>query len=206
VILIGEIRDQETAQIAVQASLTGHLVFSTLHTNDAPGALTRLVDMNVEPYLVASSLEAVLAQRLVRLLCPECKAEDTSPTTASLKEQAGIPQSVKIYRGVGCQACRNTGYHGRHAIFEWMDLTNDIRQMVLKNASSGEIRESAVRNGMHSLSDDGWRLIGLGITTPEEVMRVAKDQSIGNGNGNGKEGRGHAEQTEFTVEKRAKVA
>jgi len=204
VILIGEIRDQETAQIAVQASLTGHLVFSTLHTNDAPGALTRLVDMNVEPYLVASSLEAVLAQRLVRVLCAECKAEDTSPTTASLKEQAGIPQSVKIYRGVGCAACRNTGYHGRHAIFEWMDLTSDIRQMVLKSASSGEIRESAVRNGMHSLSDDGWRLIGLGITTPEEVMRVAKDQTFGNGNG--KEGRGHSEQTEFTVEKRAKVA
>ncbi|HEV7924579.1 MAG TPA: GspE/PulE family protein, partial [Verrucomicrobiae bacterium] len=158
VILIGEIRDQETAQIAVQASLTGHLVFSTLHTNDAPGALTRLVDMNVEPYLVASSLEAVLAQRLVRVLCPECKTEDTSPTTAALKEQVGIAASVKVYRGVGCQACRNTGYHGRHGIFEWMDLTNEIRQMVLKSCSSGEMREAAVRNGMHSLSDDGWRL------------------------------------------------
>src|SRR5580700_11232309 len=179
VILIGEIRDQETAQIAVQASLTGHLVFSTLHTNDAPGALTRLVDMNVEPYLVASSLEAVLAQRLVRVLCPECKIEDTSETTAALKEQVGIPSNVKVYRSVGCQACRNTGYHGRHGIFEWMDLTNEIRQMVLKNSSSGEIREVAVRNGMHSLSDDGWRLIGMGITTPEEVMRVAKDQTFG---------------------------
>jgi type II secretory ATPase GspE/PulE/Tfp pilus assembly ATPase PilB-like protein len=179
VILVGEIRDQETAQIAVQASLTGHLVFSTLHTNDAPGALTRLVDMNVEPYLVASSLEAVLAQRLVRVLCPECKTEDTSPTTATLKEQVGIPKNVKVYRAVGCQACRNTGYHGRHGIFEWMDLTNEIRQMVLKSSSSGEIREVAVRNGMHSLSDDGWRLIGMGITTPEEVMRVAKDQTFG---------------------------
>jgi general secretion pathway protein E/type IV pilus assembly protein PilB len=184
VILVGEIRDQETAQIAVQASLTGHLVFSTLHTNDAPGALTRLVDMNVEPYLVASSLEAVLAQRLVRLLCPDCKAEDVSETTASLKEQVGIAASVKVYRAVGCQACRNTGYHGRHGIFEWMDLSNEIRQMVLKSSSSGEIREVAVRNGMSSLSDDGWRLIGQGITTPEEVMRVAKDQTIGkNGNG-----------------------
>jgi len=202
VILIGEIRDQETAQIAVQASLTGHLVFSTLHTNDAPGALTRLVDMNVEPYLVASSLEAVLAQRLVRVLCPECKAEDTSPTTAAYKEQVGIAKSVKVYRGVGCQACRNTGYHGRHAIFEWMDLTNEIRQMVLKNASSGEIREVAVHNGMHSLSDDGWRLIGMGITTPEEVMRVAKDQSLGSG----KNGHAQTPQAEFTVEKRAKVA
>jgi len=202
VILIGEIRDQETAQIAVQASLTGHLVFSTLHTNDAPGALTRLVDMNVEPYLVASSLEAVLAQRLVRVLCPECKAEDTSPTTAAFKEQLGIAKNVIIYRGVGCGACRNTGYHGRHAIFEWMDLTNEIRQMVLKSSSSGEMREVAVRNGMHSLSDDGWRLIGMGITTPEEVMRVAKDQSLGSG----KNGHTPTAQTEFTVEQRAKVA
>jgi len=179
VILVGEIRDQETAQIAVQASLTGHLVFSTLHTNDAPGALTRLVDMNVEPYLVASSLEAVLAQRLVRVLCPECKAEDASETTAALKEMAGIPSKVKIFRGTGCRACRNTGYHGRHGIFEWMDLDNEIRQMVLRSCSSGEIRQVAVRKGMRSLSDDGWRLIGEGITTPEEVMRVAKDQSMG---------------------------
>lgn len=178
VILVGEIRDQETAQIAVQASLTGHLVFSTLHTNDAPGALTRLVDMNVEPYLVASSLEGVLAQRLVRVLCRECKTEDTSTTTAALKEQARIPVGVTIYRGVGCPACRNTGYHGRHAIFEWMDLSSDIRHMVLRNCSSGEIRETAVRQGMRSLSDDGWRLIGKGITTPEEVMRVTKDQTL----------------------------
>jgi general secretion pathway protein E/type IV pilus assembly protein PilB len=178
VILVGEIRDQETAQIAVQASLTGHLVFSTLHTNDAPGALTRLVDMNVEPYLVASSLEAVLAQRLVRVLCSECKAEDTSETTAALKEMAGIPSNVKVFRSAGCQACRNTGYHGRHGIFEWMDLDNEIRQMVLRSCSSGEIRQVAVRKGMRSLSDDGWRLIGQGITTPEEVMRVAKDQSM----------------------------
>jgi len=185
VILVGEIRDTETAQIAVQASLTGHLVFSTLHTNDAPGALTRLVDMKVEPYLVASSLEAVLAQRLVRLLCTECKAEDTSETTAALKEMAGIPRNVKVYRGVGCEACRNSGYHGRRAIFEWMDLDPEIRQMVLRNCSSGEIREAAVKRGMLSLSDDGWRLFREGVTTPEEVMRVAKDQGMGNGSKNG---------------------
>jgi len=201
VILIGEIRDQETAQIAVQASLTGHLVFSTLHTNDAPGALTRLVDMNVEPYLVASSLEAVLAQRLVRVLCPECKTEDKSPTTVALKEQVGIPRSVQIFRGVGCQACRDTGYHGRHAIFEWMDLNNEIRQMVLKSCSSGQIREAAVRNGMHSLSDDGWRLIGSGITTPEEVMRVTKDQTLSGGKN------GHAQvESAFLTDQPAKVA
>ncbi len=180
VILVGEIRDQETAQIAVQASLTGHLVFSTLHTNDAPGALTRLVDMNVEPYLVASSLEAVLAQRLVRVLCPECKTEDTSDTTAALKEQLRFAPDQIVFRAVGCGACRNTGYHGRQGVFEWMDLNNEIRQMILKNCSSGEIREAAVRAGLRSLSDDGWRLVRKGTTTPEEVMRVTKDQTFGN--------------------------
>src|SRR5438046_623403 len=138
VILVGEIRDQETAQIAVQASLTGHLVFSTLHTNDAPGALTRLVDMGVEPYLVASSLEAVLAQRLVRVLCRHCKEEDKSETAASIKSQLGISPQHPIFRAVGCRACRQTGYHGRRAIFEWMDSNNQIRQMILQNRSSDE--------------------------------------------------------------------
>lgn len=183
VVLIGEIRDQETAQIAVQASLTGHLVFSTLHTNDAPGALTRLVDMNVEPYLVASSLEAVLAQRLVRVLCPKCKVEDRSPAIPALKAQLGFDDKVKIFKPVGCDDCRNTGYHGRHGIFEMMDMNNDIRQMILKNCSSGQIREAAVRNGLRSLRDDGWRLVGKGITTPEEVMRVTKEQALGSSNG-----------------------
>jgi type II secretory ATPase GspE/PulE/Tfp pilus assembly ATPase PilB-like protein len=143
--------------------------------------------MNVEPYLVASSLEAVLAQRLVRVLCPACKTEDASATTTALKEQVGFPGNVKIFRAVGCAECRNTGYHGRHGIFEWMDLNNEIRQMVLKNASSGEIREAAIRNGLRSLSDDGWRLIGEGVTTVEEVMRVTKDQTLSSGKN------GHAE-------------
>src|SRR4026209_924540 len=125
VILVGEIRDQETAQIAVQASLTGRLVFSTLHTNDAPGALTRLVDMGVEPYLVASSLEAVQAQRLVRVLCPECKQVDDSPTSQALMAQVGIPTNTTIYRSVGCRECRQSGFYGRHAIFEWMDTDNE---------------------------------------------------------------------------------
>src|SRR5476649_536782 len=119
VILIGEIRDADTAQIAVQASLTGHLVFSTLHTNDAPGALTRLVDMGVEPYLVASSLEAVMAQRLVRVLCNECKVEDTTPRTNALRDRVEALKGAKIFRQVGCKACRMTGFHGRQAIFEW---------------------------------------------------------------------------------------
>ena len=132
VILIGEIRDAETAQIAVQASLTGHLVFSTLHTNDAPGALTRLVDMGVEPYLVASSLEAVLAQRLVRVLCPHCKQADHSKTAQAFKAKLGIDADKTIYKSVGCRECRNTGFFGRQAIFEWMDTDEEIRQFDFK--------------------------------------------------------------------------
>ncbi len=178
VVLIGEIRDQETAQIAVQASLTGHLVFSTLHTNDAPGALTRLVDMGVEPYLVASSLEAVLAQRLVRVLCKHCKVPDDSPTAQALKAQLGIPVSTTIYKSVGCRECRNTGFHGRHAIFEWMDSDNEIRQMILKSASTDQIRDAARRQGMKTLAEDGWRLVRQGITTVEEVLSVTTAKEV----------------------------
>src|SRR5689334_2659231 len=178
VILIGEIRDQETAQIAVQASLTGHLVFSTLHTNDAPGALTRLVDMGVEPYLVASSLEAVLAQRLVRVLCVHCKQEDASPAAQAFKAQVGIPFDTTIYRSVGCRECRHTGFFGRHAIFEWMDSSNEIRQLILKNASSDLIRDAARRAGMKTLAEDGWRLVQMGITTVEEVLSVTTAKEV----------------------------
>jgi type II secretory ATPase GspE/PulE/Tfp pilus assembly ATPase PilB-like protein len=181
VILVGEIRDQETAQIAVQASLTGHLVFSTLHTNDAPGALTRLVDMGVEPYLVASSLEAVLAQRLVRVLCPHCKQEDISPAARAFKLQLEFPADVPIYKATGCRECRQTGYHGRRAIFEWMDSNNEIRQLILKNSSSDIMRDAAQRGGMRTLAEDGWRLVRQGVTTAEEVLRVTKDQSLSSG-------------------------
>jgi type II secretion system protein E len=178
VILIGEIRDQETAQIAVQASLTGHLVFSTLHTNDAPGALTRLVDMGVEPYLVASSLEAVLAQRLVRVLCKQCKQVDDSPAAQSFKIQVGIPANTTIYRSVGCRECRQTGFYGRHAIFEWMDSDDEIRQLILKNSSSDAIRDAARRAGLRTLAEDGWRLVRLGITTVEEVLSVTTAKEV----------------------------
>jgi type II secretory ATPase GspE/PulE/Tfp pilus assembly ATPase PilB-like protein len=178
VILIGEIRDQETAQIAVQASLTGHLVFSTLHTNDAPGALTRLVDMGVEPYLVASSLEAVLAQRLVRVLCKHCKQVDDSPAARAFKAQVGIPANAVIYKSVGCRECRNTGFYGRHAIFEWMDSDNEIRQLILKNGSNDLIRDAARRAGMRTLAEDGWRLVRLGITTVEEVLSVTTAKEV----------------------------
>ncbi|HTQ51542.1 MAG TPA: GspE/PulE family protein [Candidatus Acidoferrales bacterium] len=178
VILVGEIRDKETAEIAVQASLTGHLVFSTLHTNDAPGAVTRLVDMGVEPYLVSSSLEAVLAQRLVRVLCPRCKVADDSTTAAALKEKLGIPANTTIYRSTGCRECRNTGFFGRHAIFEWMDTDNEIRQLVLKNASTDQIRDAARRMGMNTLAEDGWRLVRLGLTTVEEVLSVTTAKEV----------------------------
>jgi len=173
VVLIGEIRDQETAQIAVQASLTGHLVFSTLHTNDAAGAVTRLVDMGVEPYLVASSLEAVLAQRLVRLLCPQCKKVDDSPAAQTYKRKIGLPADTTVYCAVGCRECRNTGYFGRRAIFEWMDASNEIRDLVLRNASADLIREAARRAGMKTLAEDGRRLVEAGDTTIEEVLSVA---------------------------------
>ncbi|HEV2691784.1 MAG TPA: GspE/PulE family protein [Verrucomicrobiae bacterium] len=172
VILIGEIRDAETAQIAVQASLTGHLVFSTLHTNDAPGALTRLVDMGVEPYLVASSLEAVLAQRLVRVLCPHCKQPDTSANAQQFKSKLGIGADKTLFKSVGCRECRNTGFFGRHAIFEWMDTNEEIRQLILKSASTDQIRAAARRDGMTTLADDGWRLVAAGVTTVEEVLSV----------------------------------
>jgi general secretion pathway protein E/type IV pilus assembly protein PilB len=172
VVLIGEIRDQETAQIAVQASLTGHLVFSTLHTNDAPGALTRLVDMGVEPYLVASSLEAVLAQRLVRVLCRHCKKPDLSPTAAAFKARLGLPAETTLYQGTGCRECRNTGFMGRHAIFEWMDTDETIRSMILNRTSTDRVRDAARQAGMRTLAEDGWRLVSQGITTVEEVLSV----------------------------------
>ncbi|MDB6154520.1 MAG: xpsE 1 [Chthoniobacteraceae bacterium] len=177
VVLIGEIRDKETAQIAVQASLTGHMVFSTLHTNDAAGALPRLVDMGVEPYLVASSLEAVIAQRLVRVLCKDCKEEDTSARTQALKERIPVLRDVQIFRGVGCKACRMTGYTGRRAIFELMTMSTAIRQVLLRGGSSMEIKEQAKREGMRPLIEDGWRLVCDGVTTPAEVYRVSKDES-----------------------------
>lgn len=178
VVLIGEIRDAETAQIAVQASLTGHLVFSTLHTNDAPGALTRLVDMGVEPYLVASSLEAVLAQRLVRVLCPHCKQPDTSATAQQFKAKLGIAPEQIIYKSVGCRECRNTGFFGRHAIFEWMDTDEEIRQLILKNASTDTVRHAARQAGMRTLAEDGWRLVAAGVTTVEEVLSVTTAKEI----------------------------
>ncbi len=176
VVLIGEIRDRETAQIAVQASLTGHLVFSTLHTNDAPGSVTRLVDMGVEPYLVASSLEAVLAQRLVRVLCPHCAEPDTSTHAEAFRRKMGIGADAPLRRAVGCRECRGTGFFGRHALFEWMDVDEAMRTLILERASTDQIRNTARAAGMQTLAEDGWRLVARGLTTVEEILSVTTDK------------------------------
>jgi len=176
VVLVGEIRDYETAEISVQASLTGHLVFSTLHTNDAPGALTRLVDMGVEPYLVASSLEAILAQRLVRLICPDCKEKMTEVEISRLRKEYGDNLPDTLYKGKGCRQCHGTGYRGRTGVFEFMHVSEEIRNMITERESSRHIRSIAAGQGMKSLREDGWRIVREGLTTVEEVIRVTKDE------------------------------
>lgn len=178
VVLIGEIRDSETAEIAIQASLTGHLVFSTLHTNDAPSALTRLVDMKIEPYLVASSLEAVLAQRLVRTICRHCKEPLTASEMAPLKKRFAGRLPEVLYKGRGCRECQGTGYRGRIGIFEMMVVTDDVRSLIIENASAPELRKVAVKNGMTSLRDDGLRHLADGRSTVEEILRVTKDETF----------------------------
>jgi general secretion pathway protein E/type IV pilus assembly protein PilB len=172
VIMVGEIRDLETAETAVQASLTGHLVLSTLHTNDAPTALTRLLDMGVEPFLVSSSVEAVLAQRLIRTLCPHCK-EAYEPDKLDVPEDFN-PRGTTVYRPVGCRECRMTGFAGRKGIFELMVLDDDLRELVLERSSSGKIRNLAIKHGMVSLRDDGWHKVRSGHTTIGEIVRATK--------------------------------
>ena len=177
VILVGEIRDLETVDIAIQAALTGHMVFSTLHTNDAPGAIPRLQDMGAEPYLIASVLEGVLAQRLVRRICQACRAAET-PSAADI-EALGVeaPPGVTLYRGLGCDECRNTGYRGRTAIYELFTITEDVRSLILRRASSREIRRLAVEAGMTTLRMDGWSRACEGVTTVEEVLRVTQEDA-----------------------------
>ena len=179
VVLVGEIRDRETAEIAVQASLTGHLVFSTLHTNDAPGAATRLIDMGIEPYLVASSLEVVVAQRLVRVICKECKQEIPESETKLIRAEFGDLVPPVLYRGAGCRNCQGTGYRGRQGIFEMMAVSNEVRSMILERAPSHHLRQVAIKEGMVSLRTDGWRIVRDGRTTVDEVMRNTKDEETG---------------------------
>jgi general secretion pathway protein E len=179
VILVGEIRDLETAEIAIQASLTGHLVFSTLHTNDAPSAITRLVDMGVEPFLVGSSLVAVLAQRLVRVLCKECREayEPTADELAEIGVRAG-ERRVQVYRAAGCAACNYTGYRGRVGIFELMQVDDEIRALVSQNVDSKTIKNQAVSKGMHALRKDGARKVLSGVTSIAEVLRATEDEAV----------------------------
>ena len=179
VMMVGEIRDGETAQIAVQASLTGHLVFSTLHTNDAAGAFTRLTDMGVEPYLIASSVAGVLAQRLVRRLCPLCKAP--APPDPETLRFRGIDPAIfdgrKVLGPVGCEKCGKTGYKGRGGIFEVLAVTEHIQSLVTSRAPAGDIKDVAVKEGMLTLREDGWRRVFDGFTTIDEVFRVTEDQA-----------------------------
>ncbi|HOB74158.1 MAG TPA: type II secretion system ATPase GspE [Phycisphaerae bacterium] len=173
VILVGEIRDRETAEVAINASLTGHLVFSTLHTNDSCTANTRLLDMGVEPFLVSSSLDGVLAQRLVRKICPHCK-EAYEPDLAALPKDLVLEPGQLLYRGRGCRECRNIGYRGRLGIFELLMIDDELREMIVQRASAGRIQQVALKHGLKLLREDGWGKVRAGLTTPEEVLRATK--------------------------------
>ncbi len=187
VIMVGEIRDVETAEIAIHASLTGHLVFSTLHTNDAAGAITRLVDMGIEPFLVSSSLIAIMAQRLVRLICPECR-QGYKPVTDELAKlglakhlpagQAGGIKQTTLYRRVGCNHCMETGYRGRTGIYEILLVDDEIRSLILSKTDANTIRNKAMEKGMLTLRQDGARKVLAGLTTTEEVLRVTQEEVV----------------------------
>ncbi|MBU0549444.1 MAG: Flp pilus assembly complex ATPase component TadA [Candidatus Omnitrophica bacterium] len=183
VMMVGEVRDLETAEIAIRVALTGHLVFSTLHTNDAPSGITRLLDIGLEPFLVASSVEAFIAQRLVRVICSKCREEDKTPLSQLREEVArGLnmesTEKIKFYRGRGCEDCNFTGFYGRTAIYEILLLDEAIRDLILIRASASQIKKVAISRGMRTLRQDGWRKIIAGITTPEEVMNVTPSEDI----------------------------
>jgi general secretion pathway protein E len=175
VIMVGEIRDAETAEIALQAALTGHLVFSTLHTNDAAGAVSRLLEMGVENYLLASALLGVLAQRLVRHVCRHC-AQPVELGLEVLREMGGDRGDVRAVEGRGCEQCSHTGYRGRSGIYEFLPITDNIKALILDRASSGLIKDAAVKQGMRTLRDDGWRSVRTGVTTVAEVVRVTQEE------------------------------
>jgi type IV pilus assembly protein PilB len=178
VIMVGEIRDEETARMAIQAALTGHLVFSTLHTNDACSAITRLINMNVEPYLIGAALNVVLAQRLVRRVCAKCRqVYEPAHGVRKALERMGY-ESTTFYKGVGCRACRNTGYKGRLGVHELLVVSDELRDAIVADASIGNIRKIGLRDGMITLAHDGFRKVREGITTVEEVLHIVGDASI----------------------------
>ena len=170
--MVGEIRDPETANISIQAALTGHLVFSTVHTNDAAGAITRLLDMGIENFLLSSALLGVLAQRLVRVICSECKEE--APLTPTLRIEMGLleKENVQVYHGKGCNACSQTGFRGRCGIYELLVIDDSIRELILKKTTAQTICDKARENGMRTLREDGWDKVVKGVTTVEEILRV----------------------------------
>lgn len=175
IIMIGEIRDLETAEIAIQSALTGHLVFSTLHTNDAPSAITRLLDMGVEHFLLSSTVRGILAQRLVRVICPACKVVDTAPESREELRALGIQDGVALYRGSGCEQCSHTGFYGRSGIYELLVVDENIRRMVLRDVDSNAIRETARKNGMMTLLEYGVLKVREGVTTLSEILRVTQE-------------------------------
>ncbi|HTV75498.1 MAG TPA: GspE/PulE family protein, partial [Candidatus Baltobacteraceae bacterium] len=189
VVMVGEIRDQETADIAIRASLTGHLVFSTLHTNDAPSAFTRLIDMGIEPFLIASSVEAVQAQRLIRTICTHCKTEQK--VDHDYLRKIGFPPdeigTAKFWHGAGCEECRQLGYQGRKGIYELLAVTESIRPLIMNRANATTIAQAAMENGMRTLRTDGWNKVKAGETTIEEVLRVTQiEEHMGAMIGDGK--------------------
>ena len=175
VVLVGEIRDRETAEIAVHAALTGHLVFSTLHTNDAPGAITRLLEMDIEDFLLASAVIGILAQRLVRIICPECKVALSPEMVEELRQEIPGDLPERLFRGQGCPACAQTGYQGRTGIYELLLVDENIRQLILKRADVAALRQAAMAQGMQTLAGDGWAKVAQGLTTTQEVLRVTQE-------------------------------
>jgi general secretion pathway protein E len=174
IIMVGEIRDRETAEIAIHAALTGHLVFATLHTNDAAGAATRLIDMGIEPFLIASSTLAILGQRLARKICDRCKKPYTA-TPDLLKSLGVATANVTFYRGDGCPACNKTGYQGRVGLYELMDMTEAVRELIISKAPSSAIKAAASRSGFKTLRQEGLVKAVAGLTTVEEVLRVTQE-------------------------------
>jgi type II secretory ATPase GspE/PulE/Tfp pilus assembly ATPase PilB-like protein len=172
--MVGEIRDFETAEIAIRAAMTGHLVFSTLHTNDAVSAITRLLDMGIEPFLLASVVRCFLAQRLVRTICPDCKETTTYPPEYLRDIGAPFPPETKLYHGRGCEHCRQTGYRGRAAIYELCIVSEGLRRLMVRKEPGGIMKQRAITDGMETLRQDGWRRVLNGQTTVEEVVRVTQ--------------------------------
>jgi type IV pilus assembly protein PilB len=181
IILVGEIRDREVGDVAIQAALTGHLVFSTLHTNDAPSAITRLIDMGIKPFLVASSIQAIMAQRLIRVICSECKIEDPNPDWKTLRMLGFKKEDLegrKLWKGAGCKRCGGSGYRGRIGIFEFVLMNAQLRDLAFNRAPSTQLRAAARASGMRTLLEDGKQKVLNGMTTAEDLLRTTQAEGI----------------------------